>query len=118
MARGSLRDGAQTVHGEGRLERRLLERARREAVPDLLDDEPERTQRPREAGHWNTSVSEDEEVCLDALLLLAGEDVPQLDSAGRRRHQLSVVADLDPRSVEPLQIEVAPVLVDALADRD
>ena len=39
-------------------------------------------------------------------------------AAGRRAGQLEVLPDLHSRAIEPLQGEVAPVLVHALADRD
>ena len=44
--------------------------------------------------------------------------VPEPCLAARRGGQLEVVEDRDAGAVEPLQVEVPPVLVDALADRD
>jgi hypothetical protein len=68
IARGSLCDRAQPLHGERRLERRLLERARREAVADLLDHEAQLAEGLGEGVHGKRDPGEDEEIRLDSFV--------------------------------------------------
>jgi hypothetical protein len=97
---------------ERSFEHRLLERTGREAVASKLERDPVR--RLNLDGH--PSEGEDERVRRRRRHQLGGEDVPQLDRAAGGGGQLVVVQDPHACAVEALQVEVAAVLVDDLAD--
>ena len=115
IARGSLRDRAQPAHGERRLEHRLLERARREAVSHLLDENLETAAATRrEVGHGNPALRRARGGRpRRARPARERRRSATSHSSVRRPDELPMVENLDTGPVQPLEIEVAPVLVDS-----
>src|SRR5215471_4346595 len=109
---------ADALHRERALEHRFFERAWRQAVACLLDFEAGCPQRRREPVVGYPALCEDERVCHDGGFEFGREDVREGHAAGVRADEPMMLEDLDAGAVQPLQVEVATVLVDALAESD
>ena len=99
------------VGSEGALEHGLLERARRQAVPCLLDERV----RDLEA-RGDAAQREHEEIGRQRALDLGGEEIPEENAPVRGAGQLEVMLDTDAGAVEARRVEVPLILVQGLSE--
>ena len=101
------------------LEHRLLERraARGSRLPPRPADPAARSAGASSSSGTRPSASTSMSAATD-VSSSGANTFRSRDLAARGRGQLEVLEDRDPGAIEPLEVEVAPVLVDALADRD